>query len=399
MSQFIAIVCIIAILVLFGFLFLPVMHQNDEVAEKSDATEKQPQPASATTTNQKKSQNLTAVFLILITGWLLMPAMTIDAAPITVTGSIQNGTTGQPVTIQSIELLKIEQGMQLIESLPNAGPTFRFSPVEQAGATFLVRATYNHDTFISVLRPAQDPNQNIIATNITVYDSGARLDDIEFHSGLQISRLKQGLDITLVYAINNHSKPGRTFDISGLTFPVPKTATDINVSITHESSGMPVTAVPTSVDDGIQIKRLVRPGTSELSIRFKTESHVFEDRIDFTKDLLVNRDKGREFFRVLIWRPADAQPEITGGQTKVLDIPNLGKAMQVTYQNDKVTYHFNQGGIWYDNPMTSDENPIFDNQIKSTAGIVLTLLLFVLTLSFLAGSGIRISRNKGQSKS
>lgn len=330
--------------------------------------------------------------LFLFAGMALAPAL--HAAPVAVEGRIINGTTGQPARVEQLELLKIQEGMQVVETLKAAGPNFRFTPIEQAGAPLLVRATYAGDSFISVIPPVERPGQEALQTDLTVYDRGARIDDIEFHSGLQISRLREGLDVTLVYAINNNSKPGRSFDISDLTFPVPADAKELRVSVAHQSGGMPVTLEPETVTGGIRLKRALRPGMSELSIRFVTDTHIFKDRVDFTKDLLVNRGDGRPFFRVLIWRPADAIPAITGGNGTELDIPNLGKAMQVVYDEDEVIYEFKAGGIWFENPMASDENPIFDHPWKSGIGVLLGLTILLLFLSILTGSKFRLTRDE-----
>jgi cytochrome c-type biogenesis protein CcmI len=137
--------------------------------------------------------------LFLFAGMALAPAL--HAAPVAIEGRIINGTTGQPARVEQLELLKIQEGMQVVETLKAAGPNFRFTPIEQAGAPLLVRATYAGDSFISVIPPVERPGQEALQTDLTVYDRGARIDDIEFHSGLQISRLREGLDVTLVYAL------------------------------------------------------------------------------------------------------------------------------------------------------------------------------------------------------
>ncbi|PKL31655.1 MAG: c-type cytochrome biogenesis protein CcmI, partial [Spirochaetae bacterium HGW-Spirochaetae-10] len=129
--------------------------------------------------------------LFLFAGMALATAPALQAAPVAVEGRIINGTTGQPARVEQLELLKIQEGMQVVETLKAAGPNFRFAPIEQAGAPLLVRATYAGDSFISVIPPVERPGQEALQTDLTVYDRGARIDDIEFHSGLQISRLRE----------------------------------------------------------------------------------------------------------------------------------------------------------------------------------------------------------------
>jgi cytochrome c-type biogenesis protein CcmI len=354
--------------------------------------------SDARTIAQKKSSGgiirSSAVFFSLLVA--AVTPLSLHAAPVTVEGRILNGTTGQLARVDQLELIKIDNGMQVVETLKEAGPNFRFKQVEQAGAPLLVRATHEGDSFISVIPPQESdgPQQKPIRTDITVYDRGARLEDMTFHSGLQVSKLRNGLNVTLVYAIDNKSKPGRSFDISDLTFPVPSDAKNLRVSVAHQSSGMPVNLEPEIVSGGIRLRRALRPGMSELSIQFNTETHVLKDRVDFTKNLLVNGRGDRPFFRVLIWRPADAIPEIKGGTARELDIPKLGKALQVVYDTDEVTFDFKAGGIWFDNPMDSDENPIFDHPYKSGIGLLFSLTILLLLLSILTGSKFRLTRDE-----
>ncbi len=332
-----------------------------------------------------------AILLVLVAmTWMAGP---LHAAPLEINVQITNGTTGRPTGVEQIELLRIQEGMQPLQTFSDAGPRVSFEPVEMTQAPLLVRATFQGDSYISVLRPGQQPDSQSITTQITVYDRGASLDDIDFNSGLQISRLPDGLDVTLVYAANNRSKPARAFDISGLTFPVPDDVADLNVNITHSTGGMPVPVEPERVPGGIRLNRALRPGMSQLSIRFKTDSHVFTDRVDFIKEQLAKQGKDRPFFRMLIWRPADAVPTITGGTGKEIEIPDMGKALQVVYDEDEVQYHFNRGGVWYENPMATDENPIFDHPWESAIGVLLGLTLLLLVLSILTGSGLRLTRN------
>lgn len=387
----IQLISILAILVLIGlvvFLFVPVLFQKSNDTKTDSKSE-----------NQSKTKSKTMVTLLLAFA-SLFAADFLYAAPITIEGRIQNGSTGQFAKADNLELIKIEEGMQVIQTLKNVGPTFKFEPVELTGAPLLIRATHNSETFIAALQPPTSVNQTKLTREIVVFDDGAKLSDISFHSGLQISRLKDGLDVNIVYAIANHSKPQRTFDLTGLQFPVPNDAKDLKINLTHEDAGMPVNLSPKLNDagDSVELKRKIRPGTSELSIRFKLDSYVFKDRVDFSKELLVNRTNKKDakntnsFFRVLIWRPANAMPKIEGGESKELEIPNLGKAVQVFYNEDTVTYTFDQGDVWFDNPMASDDNPIFDKTYKTVLAVILALFVLFVLLSIIAGSRIRLSR-------
>ncbi|MBW7859232.1 MAG: hypothetical protein H3C43_13295 [Leptonema sp. (in: Bacteria)] len=381
MVQLISILSILILIGLVVWIFVPVVSQKSTHSE---------------TENHKKQNGNTQILLILLIG-LFYTANDLYAAPIIVEGRIKNGTTGLLTKADQLELIKIEEGMQVVETLKNIGPYFRFQPVELTGAPLLIRAIHNDETFIAALDPPTSVNTKKLTREIVVFDDGAKLDNIDFHSGLQISRLKDGLDVNIVYAIANHSKPQRTFDLTGLQFPVPKEAKDLKINLTHEDAGMPVNLSPKLSETGnsVELRRKVRPGTSELSIRFKLDSYVFQDRVDFSKKLLVNRNTEKEnnsFFRVLIWRPIDAIPKIEGGESKELEIPNLGKAIQVFYHNDTVTYTFDQGGLWFDNPMASDDNPIFDQPYKTVVGVILALLVLFVLLSIIAGSRIRLSR-------
>lgn len=319
-------------------------------------------------------------------------------------GSLQNGTTGQPVRVDRLELIRIdereggERAMQSLQVLEPAGPVFQFRPVDRRGAPLLIRATRLGDATVQIVplspesvRQGKAPLS--VPVHITVFDRGATPDDVEIHSGLQVSRVKDGLDITLVYAIANHSRPPRSFAPGDLIIPVPADARDLNLTLTSRESGMPVTLKPIPVPGGVGFDHPILPGASELLARFRIDGYTYHDRIDFAKETErkaagekpAGEKAGPTFARVLIWRPPDAKPDVEGGTIHEFNIPDLGHALQVTYERDEVIYHFRNGGIWYENPMDSHSNPIFDNPWKTAVGLLAGLTILLLIVSILAG--------------
>lgn len=318
------------------------------------------------------------------------------SARITVQGTIKNATTNQPAAAESAELLRVGQAMESLETIEHPGPTFRFRPVDRKGSPLMVRVNFAGDRYAQIIPPPQKPETGSVNASVavSVFERGAAAKDVEFRSGLQIARVKDGLDVMLVYAAANRSKPQRSYFKEDLLLPVPDGARDVHVTITHPSSNMPVPLETRPAPGGVLISHAMRPGTSELTARFHVDGRIYHDRSDFsaTPDAGPAQTGGNTTARVILWRPHDAKPDIEGGTVQPFEAPNLGQALQVTFQ-DRATYNFTQGSIWYENPMDSHSNPIFDEPWKSGVGIALGLTVMLLILSILAGTRRRSTRS------
>lgn len=310
------------------------------------------------------------------------------SAIVTVQGSIKNATTNQPTGADSVELLRVGQSMDSIETIEHPGASFRFRPVERKGAPLMVRVNFAGDRYVQIIPPPQKPEAGAVNASvaISVFERGAAISDMEFRSGLQVARVKGGLDVMLVYAAANRSRPMRSYFKEDLLLPVPEGAKDLKVTITHPSSSMPVPIETKPAPGGVLISHAMRPGTSELTARFHLEGRVYKDHADFSAT--PTKEGGMTTARVIIWRPHDAKPDIDGGTVETFEAQNLGEALQVTFA-EAATYSFTKGSVWYENPMDSHSNPIFDEPWKSGIGIALGLTVILILLSIMAGARSR----------
>ena len=120
-------------------------------------------------------------------------------------GAVINGTGGRPASPEKLELIRPGQQMTVLHTMDNPGATFRFPPAERVSVPFLIRATYQGETYVTVVPPV--PERQDAAQKVEVFDSGARQQDLNIMPGVELLNEEDGLRINLVYSIENVSNP------------------------------------------------------------------------------------------------------------------------------------------------------------------------------------------------
>lgn len=350
-------------------------------------------------TEAKKTSNGNSIVLYLLVGLaglLTLPifsslndsrmtALQAQSEKVTIRGRITNATTGQPAIVESLELLSLgSDGMQAIETQENTGPIFSFSPVEPGENPYLVRATYDDEAYVHVVRPDPDSMRNEV--NLQVYETGVDLAGIHLTRAIQVTRLRNSLRISRFYVIENtanRSISGEDFEIF-----IPDEATDIYGQIVHESTRMPLPITFEEQTEGRRtLSRSLRPGNTEVTVNFEVPGHRLQEEFTMSSE---SPDRTHDFL-ILIWQPDDARPEIKGAQYEEVEIPNLGKAYRIAYPaSGKLAMDFSSGSIFIDNPLAADENPIFNTPGKTIFAVIAFLLIFLVIISILAGTGLRL---------
>lgn len=316
--------------------------------------------------------------------WAQMPQMQQgrESGPVTISGRVINGTTNQPVNAQEIALLKPGQGMQELEVLTPAGPDFRFKPVEGGPGPLLLRARYGGETFIQLIPPVPEARKK--PQTLTVFDGGARAAEIIVHSGIQVLKRKDSLRVSRFYAIENKSNPPRMFSGQSFRVILPEKARNVEVQLQHRGS-MPL---PNVVDEKGVLTRGIRPGAAELAVNFELDGHILS-----VEPHELAGQRARDGIVVVLYQPEDAKPGITGAESEVVQIPDLGKALKLQL-SEKAVLDFSQGGFMYEDPMKSDSNAVFEEPWKAAAGALLAVLILFTGASVIAASGIRITRKR-----
>lgn len=341
-------------------------------------------------------------------------------APVVFQGLIANGTRGgAPATVESLELIQLGEGvMQTVQVLSNVGPRFAFDAVPRPSAPHLIRATYRGERYSTMVPPA--PNFYSKPQAITVFETGAERRSVQITGAMRVTKLRAGgLAIQQYMVIANQSAPPRSYDPRGYHVFIPDGAEAIRASLQHESTRVPV---PLSMDpvpdkkNRYRIDRGVRPGNSQLVIDYLLPDVKFIDALP-EEDGVAGLPPARtpntnenphsagalenpHSFRIIFWQPANAKPTVSGGRFEDIQIPNIGPALRVIYpaksagQGDAspatVSYDFSAGGVFVENPLQSDENPLFNSPIETTVGVIAGLCVFFLIASVIAGSGLQL---------
>ena len=294
-------------------------------------------------------------------------------------GRIVNGTTRGPGKVALLELIRPGKQMNILQTMENVTGTFRFPAVERASVPFLIRATYEGETYVTVVPPV--PARQDAAQTVEVYDIGAKRADLNIMPGIEIMNMQEGLRVNYVYSVDNASRPPRAFAGNEFEIPVPEGIQIKGCQLAHESSRMPAPFGCKVQDGKIIIEKGFRPGSSQLTVQAEQESRTFADQ------------ETSYPFKVLVWKPEQSRPQISGDKDQQeLNIRGLGPALKVDYDNRSVTYQMPDTGFHYDNPLESDYNPVFENGWLSLAGILGALAIIVLAISILSSVRIQFKR-------
>jgi len=301
-------------------------------------------------------------------------------------GRVINGTTGAPVRAEVSLMQPGEGGMRTLQSLGMTGPDFVFTPVEIGDLPYLIRANFNGQLYTQVVPPTPEKMQS--PQIITVYETGARADAIGMSSAVQIIKKKDTLLIRKIFAINNTSAPPRTFDTAGFSIYIPEDATNLKATVTGGHAQMAVPVAMEKLTGGYQkAGRGFRPGESELTIEYEVPGDHVSDR----PSRFVDHPSGHNFV-ILLWQPPDARPKITGARTQDLSIPDLGEAIRLTYEETPAQFDLSSGSFLVENPMESDENPIFNSSWRTLLALGAVLISLFLIAALLSSSGVRLVR-------
>lgn len=184
----------------------------------------------------------------------------------TLTGTVQNGTTGQPVAGVTVILLQLQGGMQTAATTKtDAKGHFQFDHPDIGVAPMLLRAQYRGVNYhepvppgkgtanIEVFEPTQDPAAFTVTSHALIFQPRG-------------NELMVGEE----YIIENKTKPPVAFyrEEGSFTFSIPEGA-QFNQASAWGSSGMPVTQG--TIDKGknqMAIAFPFRPGESGIRISY-----------------------------------------------------------------------------------------------------------------------------------
>lgn len=316
-------------------------------------------------------------------------------------GRIVNGTASLPARADELTLLELGQGMRPVQTIQNAGPAFAFDPVPRPQAPHLIRATFQGESYTALVPPSEEfwsQRQEVV-----VYERGAKRSSLDLRSGVEVWRFPDKLRVQKAILIQNQSQPPRSFDTDNHLVFIPPGAENLEASLQHESSRMPVPLQMKAVapEDVAalggpavagyhRIGRGFRPGASQLRLRYEVPGQEFTDRFSFEPRAAdapaatgaESEDINWDGSRVVLWHPETAKPDVEGGRAMLHDGPGQAggtgqQAYIVSYpEGGEVRYLFRAGGYTIENPM-ADQNPIFQDHLRSGLGLALALAVLL----------------------
>ena len=193
------------------------------------------------------------------------------AAAQNITGAVTNGTTGKPAAGDSVELLSLSQGMQVIgNAKTDAQGHFSFPPPSDAGqAPHMVRVTHDGVNYFPQGGPLMPGSTT---ADLTVYDAAKKLDGVG--QTVEVYRFQSGgkqLDGVTLYALSNKSQPPRTLANDKGTFEIVLPAdAEIESAQAKGPGGQPIaTETSPGAEKGHYLLSYpLRPGETQFQVAF-----------------------------------------------------------------------------------------------------------------------------------
>ena len=321
--------------------------------------------------------------------FFLLSAFSLQAQPgperasqtVEIHGAVVNGTGRRPVNPEKLELIRPGQQMTVLHTMENPGPTFRFPPAERVSVPFLIRATYQGETYVTVVPPV--PERQDAAQTVEVFEAGAQKQDLNIMPGVELLNEEGGLRINLVYSVENVSNPPRTFAGEQFQIRIPDSAKITGCQLAHQSSRMPAPFSCGAENGVIRVPKGFRPGSSQLTIQLEQSQRNYLD------------PETSYPFKVIVWKPEKAKPAIQNQKaTEELKIRGLGPALKVDYASEPVEYSMPNDSFHYANPLQSDYNPVFDRTWHTVLAVLAAGAILLLAISILSSFRIQVRRTK-----
>ncbi len=301
-----------------------------------------------------------------------------NSEKVSIYGVLENGSGTKWRTFPILELIHLQKGMQSVEKIHPTKNHFRFSPITEPTAPYLIRAVYQGASYAHLIPPKRQYWQK--KQTVVVYDSGASLEDIEIISIMEVTKIRSSLLVKKTYSFRNNSKPPKSFSLRNILFFVPSDAKELVAGLRYARGNVRIPLKPIQKGKNYYFVRSLRPGHSELSVSYRFPRMDLPDY--FLSFLEVTSQI--KTIRTLIWAPKDLIPRIKGAKSKLIQIPRIGSAYQVYYEPKKaVMYNFENGGFIVQNPLESDSNPFYDSDGKTLFAVAVVFLNIFGIIAFL----------------
>ncbi len=214
---------------------------------------------------------LIQLLLVLSLFTLALPTRS-DALDIAV--SVQNGTTGGVYApALSVQLLKLEQGMQPVAATNTSGGKVKFTGLpEMTTGPYMVQTVYQGVTYSKVIAPNM---ASPVAVNLEIFESTTSTAKLRARTLVELRRVEKErlAGLMIVYFINGDR---RTFQggKAGLEFHLPAAATVDEASVSVGSGASNIQWLKVAASKGSEpgqyfVAQSVKPGERILQVAFQ----------------------------------------------------------------------------------------------------------------------------------
>ena len=184
-------------------------------------------------------------------------------------GKIINKTTNTNAIVDSLKIITLEGGMNVLKEYKNISSPFSLEKLEVPDSIpILIQVNYKNVNYNKIIPPAPMFRQK--EQEIIVFENTKDASVLRTRSLLQAIKEEEGFRIYKIYIIENVSNPPRSFvqTETPLEIYIPESALHLTGSLLQEGSRM---AIPLQFTDGTKGKNFQRPilpGKNELQISF-----------------------------------------------------------------------------------------------------------------------------------
>lgn len=226
-------------------------------------------------------------------------------------GNLENGTSGGAGSADSVQLVVLGQGMDIVAQLTNVSGEFELSyDGELEGRSWLVQAQKGRTIYSVQGKAISEP----IA--ITVYDSATEADITARGGTIAVSAIKQTLDIGRFINLDNQTKPPVTLERDDGTFRFELEPGFQSVEASTSRGTMPLKQQLQVEGNTASLNYPLRPGRTQLMVR---TAHVYNPSIANTYNIPLLQEQ--KFAHILVL-PLSVEVEGDGVQFVSADDAN-----------------------------------------------------------------------------
>lgn len=187
-----------------------------------------------------------------------------------ITGKLINGTTQRPATVESVLLLQLKEGMELVDAVDAAAGTFVFTDISDTDTPYLLQVEYLGIRYNHMVRFLTEVDVKLEVTVFDTTSSSGNLRTTVPHFFLSVQG--QGLRVEKIIEIENQTNPPKTYANVNGTVPIYIPDTIENpIQLTAATGSMPINveALPTAENGIHRVDYALKPGKTSINLTYE----------------------------------------------------------------------------------------------------------------------------------